>query len=167
VLAYQISLNDYFLIKIDFISYLFCYKLLIVKMMTIRRFEELEVWKNARELCRKIREIVNSTRLGSDFRLRDQVLSSSGSVMDNIAEGFERDGKKEFIQFLYIAKGSLGETRSQVHLISDSGYIENPVYERLLNDCSNLSAQLTNFINYLYKTEIEGKKQRKNSNPHP
>jgi len=129
--------------------------------MTIRRFEDLEVWKNARELCKKIREIVNTTGLSKDFSLRDQVLRSSGSVMDNIAEGFERDGKKEFIQFLYISKGSLGETRSQVYRIFDSGYIKEAVSNELLAYCLNLSAQLSNFINYLYATDIAGRKQQK------
>jgi four helix bundle protein len=81
-------------------------------MATVRRFEELGVWKDARELCRKIREIVNGSGLSKDFTLKNQILGSSGSVMDNIAEGFERDGRKEFLNFLYIAKGSLGETRS-------------------------------------------------------
>lgn len=82
--------------------------------MTIKRFEDLEIWQQARELCKKIRETAETTTLGKDFSLKDQIFRSSGSVMDNIAEGFERDGKKEFINFLYIAKGSLGETRSQI-----------------------------------------------------
>jgi len=74
--------------------------------MTIKRFEDLEVWQNARKLCMKIRNAVNSTTLEKDFSIKDQILRSSGSVMDNIAEGFERDGKKEFINFLYIAKNT-------------------------------------------------------------
>jgi four helix bundle protein len=76
--------------------------------MTIKRFEELEIWQLARELCKKLIGLSETTSLGKDFSLKDQILRSSGSVMDNIAEGFERDGKKEFINFLYIAKGSLG-----------------------------------------------------------
>jgi four helix bundle protein len=132
--------------------------------MTIHRFEELDVWKNARLLCIKIREVVNETTLLKDFSIKDQILRSSGSVMDNIAEGFERDGKKEFIQFLYIAKGSLGETRSQIHRSYDSGHIDVIKCEELLNDCMNLSGQLTNFINYLHKTEIQGLKRKPQTN---
>ena len=70
--------------------------------MTIKRFEDLEIWQKSRDLCKKIRELTENTTLGKDFSIKDQILRSSGSVMDNIAEGFERDGKKEFMNFLYI-----------------------------------------------------------------
>ena len=106
--------------------------------MTIKRFEDLDVWKNARELCKKIRTISDTTKLGKDYSIRDQILRSSGSCMDNIAEGFERDGNKEFINFLYISKGSLGETRSQVHRSFDAGHFDKTIYDDLLNDCLNL-----------------------------
>ena len=82
--------------------------------MKIERFEELKVWKEARELCIVIKEITSTEGFSKDFRFRDQIRASSGSIMDNIAEGFERDGRKEFIQFLSIAKGSCGETRSRI-----------------------------------------------------
>ena len=72
--------------------------------MTVQRFEDLEVWKNARLLYIKIRDLSISSSLAKDYSLKDQILRSSGSVMDNIAEGFERDGKKEFIQFLLSQK---------------------------------------------------------------
>ena len=128
--------------------------------MTIKRFEDLEVWKNARELCKKIRSTCDTTSLGKDYSIRDQILRSSGSCMDNIAEGFERDGNKEFINFLYISKGSIGETRSQVHRSFDAGHFEESIYDDLQNDCLNLSAQLSNFINYLHKSEIQGLKKK-------
>ena len=128
--------------------------------MTIRKFEDLDVWKNARELCKKIREIVNTTELLKDFALKDQILRSSGSVLDIIAEGFERDGNKEFMQFLYISKGSLGETRSQVHRCFDSGYIPELKYNELITDCQNLSSQISNLITYLHKSEIQGLKKK-------
>ena len=129
--------------------------------MTINRFEDLEIWKNARLLCIKIKELSINTALSKDFSLKDQVLRSSGSIMDNIAEGFERDGKKEFLQFLYIAKGSLGETRSQLHRCFDSNYITEDQYTVLVNDCLNLSAQIKKFINYLSTSEYQGHKNVK------
>ena len=131
--------------------------------MTVHRFEDLEIWKNARHLCIKIRELSVNTSLNKDYSLKDQILRSSGSVMDNIAEGFERDGKKEFLQFLYIAKGSLGETRSQVYRCYDAKHITQEQYTELQNDCLNLSVKIKNFINYLAKSEYEGYKKRKNT----
>jgi four helix bundle protein len=128
--------------------------------MTIRKFEDLDVWKNARELCKKNREVINTSALQKDYSIKDQILRSSGSVMDNIAEGFERDGNKEFIQFLYISKGSLGETRSQVHRCFDSGYLSDIRYNELINDCQNLSGQISNLITYLHKSEIQGLKKK-------
>ena len=129
-------------------------------MATIRRFEDLEIWKNSRELCKKIKKTCDSTSLNKDFSLKDQILRSSGSCMDNIAEGFERDGNKEFINFLYISKGSIGETRSQVHRSFDFGHIDQITYDDLTNDCLNLSAQISNFINYLHNSEIKGLKKK-------
>lgn len=81
-------------------------------MATISRFEDLEIWQEARRLFNIIKDITIETDLKNDFRLKDQIKGSSGSVMDNIAEGFERDGNLEFIQILSIAKGSAGEARS-------------------------------------------------------
>ena len=129
-------------------------------MATIKRFEDLEVWKSAREICRKVKTICDSTSLLKDYSLKDQILSSSGSCMDNIAEGFERDGNKEFINFLYISKGSIGETRSQLYRSFDFGHIDKITFEDLLNDCLNLSAQISNFINYLQNSEIKGLKKK-------
>ncbi|MCJ7447995.1 MAG: four helix bundle protein [Bacteroidales bacterium] len=128
--------------------------------MTIKRFEDLEIWQKARELCKKIRGVAEQTSLGKDFSLKDQIFRSSGSVMDNIAEGFERDGKKEFINFLYIAKGSLGETRSQVHRSFDANHFNEETYEDLLNDCFNLSGKIAHFISYLSASKFDGTKKK-------
>lgn len=128
--------------------------------MTIKRFEDLEIWQKARELCKKIRTHVETTSLGKDFSIKDQILRSSGSVMDNIAEGFERDGKKEFIQYLYIAKGSLGETRSQVYRSFDANHLNEESYNELLNDCLNLSGKISHFISYLSNSEYDGLKRK-------
>ena len=129
--------------------------------MTVQRLEDLEIWKNARELCKIIRSMSVTGTLEKDYSLKDQILRSSGSCMDNIAEGYERDGKKEFLQFLYIAKGSLGETRSQVYRCFDARHLTDDQYSTLLNDCLNLSAQIKKFINYLSNSEFEGHKKRK------
>ncbi len=128
--------------------------------MTIKRFEDLEIWQKARELSKKIRGIALTTSLERDFSLKDQIFRSSGSVLDNIAEGFERDGKKEFINFLYIAKGSLGETRSQVHRSFDANHLNEEIYNALLNDCLNLSGKIAHFISYFSKSEYDGIKKK-------
>jgi len=128
--------------------------------MTIKRFEDIELWQQARELCKKIRGIAETTSLGKDFSLKDQIFRSSGSVMDNIAEGYERYGKKEFMNFLYMAKGSLGETRSQVHRSFDAKHFKEEVYNELLNDCLNLSGKIAHFIRYLSQSEYQGTKKK-------
>lgn len=92
-------------------------------MATIKKFEDLEIWQEPRRLSNEIKEIVLNSELKNDFRLRDQIKGSSGSVMDNIAEGFVRDGNIEFRQFLSVAKGSAGESRSQLYRVLDYGDI--------------------------------------------
>lgn len=136
---------------------LLTFKHLIMKAI---RFEDLEIWKNARALCKKIRLTMDSSSLGKDYPLKDQILRSSGSCMDNIAEGFERDGNKEFRNFLYIAKGSAGETRSQVYRAFDSGHYSNEVFQELLNDCMSLSRQISGFINSLNHSSHLGLKNK-------
>jgi len=128
--------------------------------MIAHRFEELDIWKNARSLCIKIRGISDNSLLSKDYSLKDQILRSSGSVMDNIAEGYERDGKKEFLQFLYISKGSLGETRSQVYRCFDAGYIDEIQHQELINDCLNLAVQIKKFINYMVNSDLPGHKYK-------
>lgn len=127
-------------------------------MATINQFEDLEIWQEARRLAKEIHLIAIETDLKSDFRFKEQIKSSSGSVMDNIAEGFERDGNLEFRQFLSIAKGSSGETRSQLYRIYDFGYINESKFELLKKDYENLSGKIKNFITYLNKKDFKGNK---------
>ena len=127
-------------------------------MATINKFEDLEIWIEAKRLAKAIHTITSETELKNDFRLKDQVKASSGSVMDNIAEGFERDGNMEFRQFLSIAKGSAGETRSQLYRILDYGYISQDQFDELKNDYEKLSGKIKNFINYLNKKDFKGNK---------
>lgn len=127
-------------------------------MATVKRFEDLEIWIEARRLSLEIITISKSSELKTDFRLRDQVKSAAGSVMDNIAEGFERNGNREFIQFLSIAKASAGETRSQIYRIYDNNYIEQDKMQELVTEYEKLSVKIHNFINYLNKNEFRGTK---------
>jgi len=130
-------------------------------MATIRKFEDLDIWQMARDICRQIKTYVEKEKFSKDFTLKDQIKRSSGSSIDNIAEGFERDGNKEFIQFLSIAKGSIGETRSQMYRAYDYGYISKEECELTVQECIKLSQKTGSFITYLKNSELKGLKFRK------
>lgn len=127
-------------------------------MATINRFEDLDIWQEARRLAKEIHILSEETKLKTEFKLRDQIKGSSGSVMDNIAEGFERDGNLEFRQFLSIAKGSAGESRSQIYRLFDYEIIDEEKFNQLKNDYLSLSVKIKNFINYLNKQDFKGNK---------
>jgi len=93
-------------------------------MSTIKRFEDLDVWQLARELAMDIFEAyTRSEEFSKDYKLKDQINGASGSIMDNIAEGFERSSRNEFINFLTFSKGSTGEVKSQLYRAFDRKYI--------------------------------------------
>ncbi|MGB3077240.1 MAG: four helix bundle protein, partial [Chitinophagales bacterium] len=100
-------------------------------MATIKLFEELEIWQMARKYSKLIFKLSSSGEFSRDFKFKSQILSAAGSIMDNIAEGFERGGKLEFIQFLSIAKGSCGETQSQGYRAFDFNYISEDELNQL------------------------------------
>ena len=127
-------------------------------MGTIKNFEDLEIWQTARALSKKVFELTLVAPFSNDFRFRDQIRAAAGSVMDNIAEGFERSSKLEFINFLSIAKGSAGEVRSQLHRAKDQQYISDDEVLTLTEEYKLLSAKIAGFIKYLNNTEFKGQK---------
>ncbi|KPK87282.1 MAG: four helix bundle protein [Bacteroides sp. SM23_62_1] len=118
-------------------------------MATIKKFEELECWKKCRELCKKVYELTNKEKFSKDFSLVWQVRKSSGSAMDNIPEGFERGGNKEFINFLGISRGSLAELKSQLYRALDQEYIDENEFKDTYDLASECSKLVTGLINYL------------------
>ena len=121
-------------------------------------FENLTIFQMARNLSREVYAITKDGEFHKDVRFVQQIHASAGSVMDNIAEGFERDGNKEFINFLYIAKGSCGEVRSQIIRASDVGFIDNNTATRLYDDCLNLNKAISAFIHSIKSSSYRGAK---------
>ncbi len=129
-------------------------------MATVKDFEELAIFHKARELSKKIYPVTNRESFKSDYRFVQQIRAAAGSIMDNIAEGFERTGNKEFLNFLYIAKGSCGEVRSQLIRANDAGYLTSEEYEELYTECRKLSAGIMNFIKEIKASDITGAKYK-------
>lgn len=127
-------------------------------MATVTKFEELEIWQLARSLSKKVYAITYNQPLASDFRLKDQMRGSSGSIMDNIAEGFERASRNEFINSLSISKGEIGELKSQLYRAFDNSYIEEPTFFELYADADLLTKKTTSFITYLNGSKFRGQK---------
>lgn len=135
-------------------------------MAKIENFEDLRIWQKARELSQWLFTIIKTTGLKNDMKLRNQIDASIGSVMDNIAEGFERNGKREFIHFLSIAKGSAGEFRSQLYRAYDRGYISETTLQEKVLFAKDLSKGISSFISYLSGTELPGWKFREDDIPY-
>ena len=127
-------------------------------MATIKRFEDLELWQIARELAKKVKVITETELFSRDFRFRDQTNASAGSVMDNIAEGFERSGRLEFVNFLSIARGSCNEVKSQVYRASDRKYINEVETQQLMQSAEKIIGMISSFMNYLQSYEQKGTK---------
>ena len=120
-------------------------------MSVFKSFEQIEGWKYARELVREIYNLSRNTELARDYGLKDQIQRASVSIMSNIAEGYERGSSKEFIRFLNIARGSSAEVKSQLYVLLDLGYIDQPTFSKLYHKTSNISKALLGLITYLKK----------------
>lgn len=115
-------------------------------MGKIEKFEDIIAWQKAQEL---IMAVYAEFRSCKDYAFRDQIQRAAVSIMNNIAEGYERKSNKEFRKFLYIAKGSCGEARSMLYLASRLKYIQKDKFDLLLNECLIISRMLSNFIKTL------------------
>ena len=126
--------------------------------MPIKNFEDLEIWKGARALTRAIYQLTRDPKFSKDFGLRDQIQRATVSIMSNIAEGFERGGNQEFIQFLYVAKASCGEVRSHLYIALDQTYVDPKVVNDLLSSLKRLSIMIKHLIDHLKQSDMPGPK---------
>ncbi|MBX2932337.1 MAG: four helix bundle protein [Chitinophagaceae bacterium] len=127
-------------------------------MATIQKIEDLEIWQISREYAKQIKQLTQTEPYKFEFDLVSQMKRASGSIMDNIAEGFGRGSKNEFINFLTIAKGSAEESKSQLYRSLDYGLITETVFQELYQLVQVIIKKTTSFINYLNKSLIKGTK---------
>lgn len=126
-------------------------------MATIQKFEDLEIWQKARSLGQRIYSLTFKP-IANDFRFKDQLRGTCGSVMNNIAEGFERNSKLEFINSLTISKGEPGELKSQLYRGLDNKYFTQEQFSELYQLADQITKMLTAFVSYLNKSKIKGQK---------
>ena len=127
-------------------------------MATVHQFEELEIWQLAFTIYKKVSPIAEKMRQKHDYRFADQIKSAAGSVMDNIAEGFERNSRLEFLNSLSISKGECGELKSQAHRSLLDKYISQEEFDELYNEIDIVIKKIANFIIYLNKSKVKGLK---------
>lgn len=127
-------------------------------MSAIKRFEDLEIWKLARKISKDFIPYLQNEGFSKDFRLLNQIKGSLGSMMDNIAEGFERGGNKEFVQFLFIAKGSGGEFKSQLHRALDYKYNDEKTFTEFYSSTETFCNKTGSLIHYLQNSGLKGAK---------
>jgi len=129
-------------------------------MSTIKKFEEITAWQVARELAQAVYALTRSGQLSKDFGMRDQLQRAAVSVGSNIAEGFERNGNKEFAKFLWIAKGSAGEVASQLYTALDAGYITQEQFDEVYNLARRCSYLTYKFILSLRTSSVTGERYK-------
>lgn len=127
-------------------------------MATFQRFEDIVAWQKARELSKKVYSVSAKGKFSGDYGLKDQIRRASVSAMSNIAEGFERDGNKEFVYFLAIAKGSVGELRSQLYIALDQEYVKPEEHADLMNLATETARMIAGLMIYISGSNRKGKK---------
>lgn len=129
-------------------------------MATIKRFEEIRAWQEARELSCLVYQVTRQTTFSKDFGLKDQLQRAAVSVASNIAEGFARSGNKEFVKFLWIAKGSAAEVQSQLYVAKDVGYISDSDFEQIYSKAEGRIVLIDCFIQSLRTSPITGERYK-------
>ncbi len=132
-------------------------------MAGLTRFEDVDAWRKARELTRRVYELTSHGDYARDFPLKDQMRRATVSVMSNIAEGFERDGDKEFRQFLSLAKGPTGELKAQLYVALDAGFLSQPQFEELYGMATETGRLIAGFMRYLAHSNLKGLKFKSSS----
>lgn len=133
-------------------------------MATIKKFEDFICWQEARALNKYMMNLIKEKRFHHNFRLINQIEGSAGSIMDNIAEGFDRGGNKEFILFLSYAKGSCAELKSQAYRAMDSGYITEHEFKEIFTTCDRIGVKIYRLMKFLKNSEIKGLKFKTDPN---
>ena len=129
-------------------------------MSKIKRFEDIESWKKARKLTKDVYAATAQEKFSRDFGLKDQIRRAAVSILSNIAEGFERGGDKEFLQFLAVAKGSSGEVRAQLYVALDLDYISMTQFDALTQTATEVSQLISGFMKYLRTSSLRGRRYR-------
>jgi len=132
-------------------------------MAEIKRFEDIEAWQRTRQLVQAIYEISSLGDFAKDFGLKEQIRRAAVSVMSNIAEGFERGGDKEFLQFLALAKASGGEVRSQLYVALDQNYLNEAQFRSISEQAIQISQLIAGFMRYLQQSDLRGSKYLRKS----
>jgi len=116
----------------------------------IERFEDIKAWQEARVLVKIIYDAIKSNKnFTGDYKFREQIHSAAVSAMSNIAEGFSRRSTKEFVQFLFIAKGSVAEVQSQLYISLDQNYINEEEFNELYSKADEVARLISGFVQYL------------------
>ena len=130
----------------------------LMEVATILRFEDLEIWILARKIYQEVSAISLQMRKNHDYKFAEQIKGAAGSVMDNIAEGFERSSRLEFLNSLSISKGECGELKSQLYRAIDDGYMSQKDFYDLYSDVELESKKISAFIIYLNRSKVKGLK---------